>query len=69
MRYAARRMFGVINKAHKDVLSKEEYLEAIKEITGDKHTRKLLVAAGKFESGNVLNFCSPHILSTLLASL
>ncbi|CAE1320623.1 WFS1 [Acanthosepion pharaonis] len=47
VRYAARRMFGAINKAHKDVLSKEEYLEAIKEITGDKHTRKLLVAAGK----------------------
>ncbi len=56
VRYAAKRMFGVINKAHKDVLSKEEYLEAIKEITGDKHTRKLLAAAGKFKYRNILNF-------------
>ncbi|XP_029652728.1 wolframin [Octopus sinensis] len=47
IRLAARQMFGSLNKTHKEVLSKDEYMKAIKEIPGDEQARKLLAAAGK----------------------
>ena len=47
LRMAARNMFHKINTTHKDVLSPEEYSEAIKKITGGNE-QKLLLAAGRF---------------------
>lgn len=46
LRLAARSMFHTINTAHKDILSAEEYSEAIKKFTGGKE-QKLLLAAGE----------------------
>ena len=46
IRYAARNMFHSINTAHKEVLSPDEYSDAIKKLTGGKE-QKLLLAAGK----------------------
>ena len=45
IRHAARNMFVSINTAQKEVLSPEEYSEAIKKLTGGKE-QKLLLAAG-----------------------
>ncbi|KAJ8314058.1 hypothetical protein KUTeg_008619 [Tegillarca granosa] len=48
IRHAARKMFHCINATHKEVLSKEEYVQAIKKATGgDVLEEKLLLAAGK----------------------
>ncbi|GAB1610514.1 wolframin-like [Argonauta hians] len=47
IRLAARQMFATLNKTHKDVMSKEEYFAAIKDIPGDEQARKLLKSAGK----------------------
>ena len=49
IRYAARNMFHSINTAQKEVLSPDEYSEAIKKLTGGKE-QKLLLAAGKIDS-------------------
>ncbi|KAL5007094.1 hypothetical protein ScPMuIL_015900 [Solemya velum] len=48
IRNAARGMFSVMNTAHKEVLSKDEYILAVKKMAGgDKIEEKLLLAAGK----------------------
>jgi hypothetical protein len=48
IRSAARRLFGSLNSAHKDVLSTEEYIQAVKSMTGaDVLEKKLLIAAGE----------------------
>lgn len=49
IRYAARNMFKTINSAHKDVLSPDEYAEAIKKVTGGKEQKLLLAAGNSFE--------------------
>lgn len=47
IRNAARGMFSVMNTAHKEVLSKDEYILAVKKMAGgDKIEEKLLLAAG-----------------------
>ncbi|XP_045168412.2 wolframin-like [Mercenaria mercenaria] len=52
IRYAARNMFHSINTAQKEVLSPDEYAEAIKKLTGGKE-QKLLLAAGKKIGENI----------------
>ncbi|KAH3716204.1 hypothetical protein DPMN_058923 [Dreissena polymorpha] len=52
IRYAARNMFHTINSAQKEVLSSEEYSEAIKKLTGGRE-QKLLLAAGKKIGENI----------------
>ncbi|XP_025095069.1 wolframin-like isoform X3 [Pomacea canaliculata] len=47
IRQAARNLFHQINKTHKDVISREEYLEAISGLTDSIRQQKLLAAAGK----------------------
>ena len=46
IRFAARSMFHKINTTHKEVLSPEEYTEAIKKLTGGQE-QMLLLAAGR----------------------
>lgn len=48
IRQAARNLFHQINKTHKDVISREEYLEAISGLTDSIRQQKLLAAAGNF---------------------
>ncbi|WAQ93965.1 WFS1-like protein [Mya arenaria] len=52
IRYAARNMFHKINTTQKDMLSTEEYADAIKKLTGG-HEQKLLLAAGKKIGDNI----------------
>ncbi|KAL4222585.1 Wolframin [Mactra antiquata] len=52
IRFAARNMFKTINSAHKEVLSPDEYAEAIKNMTGGKE-QKILLAAGKKIGENI----------------
>lgn len=48
IRHAAKSLFTKINSAHKGVLSKEEYANAINSLTvGHERERKLLLAAGE----------------------
>ena len=46
IRHAARSLFHRINKTHKAVISREEYLEAISGLTDSVRQQKLLAAAG-----------------------
>ena len=46
IRHAARSLFRRINKTHKDVISKDEYLEALGGLTDSIRQQKLLAAAG-----------------------
>ncbi|XP_067649362.1 wolframin-like isoform X2 [Haliotis asinina] len=47
IRHAARSLFQKINTTHKEVISKDEYMEAIKGITGKVTEQRLLMAAGR----------------------
>ncbi|KAK7109670.1 wolframin-like [Littorina saxatilis] len=47
IRHAARSLFHRINRTHKDVISKDEYLDAISGLTDSVRQQKLLAAAGK----------------------
>lgn len=47
IRHAARTLFHRINKTHKDVISRDEYMEAINGLTDSMRQQKLLAAAGK----------------------
>ncbi|XP_071102570.1 wolframin-like isoform X1 [Haliotis cracherodii] len=47
IRYAARSLFQRINTTHKEALSKDEYMDAIKGVTGKVKEQRLLMAAGR----------------------
>lgn len=48
IRHAARKLYKTMNDTHKEVLSKEDYITAVKKVTGgDVLEQKLLLAAGK----------------------
>ena len=46
IRHAARSLFHRINKTHKAVISRDEYMEAIGGLTDSVRQQKLLAAAG-----------------------
>lgn len=64
IRHAARSLFHRINRTHKDVISKDEYLDAISGLTDSVRQQKLLAAAGKVNCHDLL-LDSTHVLSDI----
>ncbi|XP_041366241.1 wolframin-like [Gigantopelta aegis] len=53
IRQAARNLFHRLNTSHKNVISREEYLGAVKSVTDKVQEQKLLMAAGKKIGDNI----------------
>ena len=50
VRHAARKLYKTMNDTHKEVMTKEDYITAVKKVTGgDVLEQKLLLAAGNFD--------------------